>query len=355
MLVKCPKCQFEQPKDPFCAKCGIEMVTYKPPAETIVSKIFKNATAVFFIVVVSLFAGTFFFLKSNRGTTETITREAKKFGLSQRQYISGQGTQVEVTGGLSGNSDDPAATANGTQSAASTDAGGSKAAGAAGSKDIKDQSQDEIRAHLESQLFRKPSPTEDPTSKTYELHVYYAEVSAKGLDLLFQESRVSGQMSNTDFAQGVINMPMSRVLTYRDDFSVYTEVTKQIEKNKPVEWFQGLKSAGAEGDVGLNYTIVLKDSQNGRLQLESKVSKRFQTGNQDAQTKSFQNTDYIGGGELADNGRGQTYFMAEILTKFPMTSQQEYLMAMSPFEIYKSQNFAGGKTFSVFFYTIENK
>lgn len=30
MLVKCPKCGFDQPKDTYCASCGIEMDSYKP-------------------------------------------------------------------------------------------------------------------------------------------------------------------------------------------------------------------------------------------------------------------------------------------------------------------------------------
>lgn len=30
--MKCPKCLFEQPKDQFCAKCGVNVETYKSPA-----------------------------------------------------------------------------------------------------------------------------------------------------------------------------------------------------------------------------------------------------------------------------------------------------------------------------------
>ncbi|MBL7544920.1 MAG: hypothetical protein JNL11_13970 [Bdellovibrionaceae bacterium] len=325
------------------------MASYKPPADTLFGKIFKNATALFFIVIVSLFAGTFFFFKSNQSQMEDPLQNSKRFGLSQRQYINDHVAEIEVTGGEKHSAVSEGLTDASSSTHTTTD-------GTPSAKAIKDQSADEIRENLENQLFRKESAAGAETNQTqsFELHVYFAEVSSKGLEMLYQESRVSGQMAHTDFAQGVVNMPMTKILSYRDDFSVYAELSKPLEKNKPLDWFQGLKSAGPEGDIGLNYTIVIKDSPNGREQLEVKISKRYQLNAAEGGTKSFQNIDYIGGGEL-EGHRGQTYFVAEILSKFPMTSQQEYLMALSPFEIYKSQNFLNGKTFSVFFYTIENK
>ncbi|MBL7558083.1 MAG: hypothetical protein JNM24_19795 [Bdellovibrionaceae bacterium] len=353
--MRCPKCHFEQPKDPFCAKCGIEMASYKPPADTFVGKILKNATAVFFIVVVALFAGTFYFFKTNRAHKDSVAQGYKKSGLlSQRQYVNDDSPEIEVTGGLKGESSGAGAQASevAPQSADTT------AAVADTSKDIKNQTPDEIREHLENQLFRKEAGGKDESAAIakYDVKIYFAEVSSKGIDMLYQEARVNGQMANSDFAQGVINMPMTRVLSYRDDFNVYTELSKSVEKNKSIDWFQGLKSAGADGDIGITHTVTIKDSPNGRLQLDVKISKRFQVGGQHSGAKTFQNTDYIGGGEFEiESGRTQTFYMAEILSKFPMASQQDYLMAISPFEIYKSQNFLGGKTFSVFFYTIENK
>lgn len=357
MLVRCPKCHFEQPKDPFCAKCGIEMASYKPPADTLTGKLLKNATAVFFIVIVAIFAGTFYFFKTGRNTLNTASGDHKKSSLSQRQYINDESPDIEVTGNLKEQADSHASQTPPTGTANPTTA--SLAPTEADNKDIKNQTPEEIRQHLESQLFRKDASTKDDvaaTAQKYEVKVYFAEVSSKGIDILFQEARANGQMNSTDFAQGVISMPMTRVLSYRDDFNAYTELVKSAEKNKPTEWFQGLKSSGVDGDVGVTHIVTLKDSPNGRLQLEVKVSKRYQVGGHESGAKSYQVVDYVGGGEIdADSGRTQTYYMAEILSKFPMTAQQEYLTAISPFEIYKSQNFLSGKTFSVFFYTIENK
>lgn len=342
MLVRCPKCHFEQPQDPFCAKCGIEISNFKPPADSFAGKILKNATALFFLVMISLFAGTFFFYKSSKSKQDTLDNESRKSSLSRRHYLSEPGETIEVTGNVNTDPDTTDATVKTDQKSALA-------------KDIKDQSAEEIRENLENQLFRKESTSKDlPTnvSNQYELRIYFAEVSAKGLDMLMQEARASGQSSNTDFAQGVVALPMTKILSYRDDFNVYSELSKHLEKNKASDWFQGLKSAGPDSDIGLSQTLQIKDSSNGRAQLEIKITKRYQANISEGSNKGFHTLDYIGSGEV---DKDQTYFMAEILSKYPMSSQQEYLIAISPFEIYKSQNFLGGKTFSVFFYTIENK
>lgn len=325
------------------------MSTFKPPADTFRGKVLKNATAFFFIVMIGLFAGTFFFYKSTKTKQDILNGEGRKSSLSQRQYISDDGQKIEVTGTINPEVSDASSVAPKSENISET--------APVAAKDIKDQSPDEIRAHLESQLFKKEGSSKEltaPGSSTsqFELRVYFAEVSVKGLEMLVQEARANGQMSNTDFAQGVVNMPMTKILSYREDFSVYTELTKHLEKNKGSDWFQGLKSAGPDSDIGVSQNVQIKDSPNGRAQLEVKVTKRYQGRPNEGSTKGFQSIDYVGSAEIE---KEQTYFMAEILSKYPMSSQQEYLTAMSPFEIYKSQNFLSGKSFSVFFYTIENK
>ncbi len=317
------------------------MASYKPPAETFLGKILKNATVLFFIVIVGLFAGTFFFLKANRNKADGNTYGAHKSGISQRQYIRDEAPDIQVT------TQEKGATPDTTSAAQTADASSTVP------KDIKDQSADEIRQDLENQLFKKdPAGTKTAgESNRYELKVYYAEVSAKGMDMLLQEARANGHSSNTDFAQGIINLPMAKLLSYRDEFSVYHEVSKAVEQNKTADWFQGLKSAGQDGDIGLSYSVQIKEGPNNHPQIEVKVSKKFQVMGSDG-TKTPQSMDFVGGGEV---DKDQTYFAAEILSKDPMSPQQEYLVSMSPFEIYKSQNFMSGKTFSVFFYTVENK
>ena len=42
MLTKCPKCGFSQPKDQYCAQCGIDMSAYRPPDKSLMQKLSEN-------------------------------------------------------------------------------------------------------------------------------------------------------------------------------------------------------------------------------------------------------------------------------------------------------------------------
>lgn len=42
MMVNCPKCGFSQPGDQYCARCGIDMVTYQPVKKPLVGRVIRS-------------------------------------------------------------------------------------------------------------------------------------------------------------------------------------------------------------------------------------------------------------------------------------------------------------------------
>ncbi len=52
MIIKCPKCGFQQPDDQFCANCGINLETYIPPEPSLLKKL--NAST---LIHIALFLG----------------------------------------------------------------------------------------------------------------------------------------------------------------------------------------------------------------------------------------------------------------------------------------------------------
>ena len=44
MITKCPKCSFSQPKDKFCANCGVDIELFEPQRSPLHKQIFKNTT-----------------------------------------------------------------------------------------------------------------------------------------------------------------------------------------------------------------------------------------------------------------------------------------------------------------------
>ncbi len=52
MLVRCPKCNFSQPQDQYCAQCGIDMLSFKPANLPVHKKLLKSGLFQFLFVLV---------------------------------------------------------------------------------------------------------------------------------------------------------------------------------------------------------------------------------------------------------------------------------------------------------------
>lgn len=44
MMINCPKCGFSQPEDQYCAKCGVDMLSYRPREKSISEKFLHNTS-----------------------------------------------------------------------------------------------------------------------------------------------------------------------------------------------------------------------------------------------------------------------------------------------------------------------
>lgn len=82
MLVNCPRCGLSQPKDTYCAKCGVDMEAYKPEPISPVKKVLKNP--LFHIVIISMIIGG----------VSLIVREKKKEELRTRAELLNAGPIV---------------------------------------------------------------------------------------------------------------------------------------------------------------------------------------------------------------------------------------------------------------------
>lgn len=85
MLIKCPKCGFDQPKDTYCANCGIEIDSFKPIIEPLWIRAFRSP--LFSLLTFLIFGyGAFLYLKSSNrldafkinSSTEYINSPLKK-------------------------------------------------------------------------------------------------------------------------------------------------------------------------------------------------------------------------------------------------------------------------------------
>lgn len=57
MLINCPKCNFSQPKETYCAKCGIEMDAYLPEKKPFFISFIKNPVVHIVLFLIAIFLG----------------------------------------------------------------------------------------------------------------------------------------------------------------------------------------------------------------------------------------------------------------------------------------------------------
>lgn len=57
MLVNCPRCGFSQPKDKYCAQCGVDMETYKPRRAPIFKRLLSNPASFLVVFILSVLLG----------------------------------------------------------------------------------------------------------------------------------------------------------------------------------------------------------------------------------------------------------------------------------------------------------
>ncbi len=53
-MIKCPKCDFEQPEDIYCAQCGVNMKNFVPPRKSIVALLLSNQNPILGILFVGI-------------------------------------------------------------------------------------------------------------------------------------------------------------------------------------------------------------------------------------------------------------------------------------------------------------
>lgn len=85
MMVNCPKCGFSQPKDQYCAKCGVDMVAYRPAEKPLVAKVIGNTFFQLLLLVALIGAGFDYVRYQNKA--ELATRIAELEDTESTQLV----------------------------------------------------------------------------------------------------------------------------------------------------------------------------------------------------------------------------------------------------------------------------
>lgn len=74
MLVHCPKCGFQQPDDQYCARCGVDMKSYRPSQLNQSKKLFQKTGVFQIIIFLAVLAGVSWWIGKNKSSQQWVQK-----------------------------------------------------------------------------------------------------------------------------------------------------------------------------------------------------------------------------------------------------------------------------------------
>lgn len=74
MLINCPRCGFSQPKDQYCASCGVNIETYVPRKTSVWNKVFSGTLSQVSLVIIIALGVSYSVLKNTDATSQPASR-----------------------------------------------------------------------------------------------------------------------------------------------------------------------------------------------------------------------------------------------------------------------------------------
>lgn len=314
MLINCPKCGFSQPKDKYCAQCGVDMESFKPKTSSGFSDFISNPKLhIAILLFVSFGLGLKFYQNKDRNS-----QEKAKLLKGSVQIVTSSQSSKEPSADF-----EKSDQVNPTEEVASED---NTAAAPT------------IAENVSSNLAfnRTGTKTTLNTIKKIQSTIGYYEVSAKELDFLIDESKNLGQYNDFgDYKAGVISNLNEKLTSHANQYKSLSKIEQNMELGRAFQWFVGTKGPEPDSDIGFHSSIETIETENQSLRANLEIIRQWkenlpQEGNPIVKT-AFPATFEIHG--------DSTFFISGLLPRKTNLDNEEELLGIEPFKIIKSPRF----------------
>jgi len=305
MMHECPKCGFVQPKDRYCANCGLDIDLYKPEPEPLTKKLLNNTSAQIFVVIAIVVA------------------IGASIYISQKEQLEKQLAQVLYSAGLEADDDNTLADVEPTNIAAET------------------MATERPVAAQRATPATAPPIAEKSSTVPRKLVITFAEVSKSVLQQLASEGQIISESSQTRSVLSPLQNPSQ--LSERDpEFNLLPGGDSEtIRVGAPINLdFTHISSTNE--DVGLNLQVM--PVQNTDTSLEIDIAGTLRLRNEAEQLIANQdiNANYV-------FSTKNTLLLIGLLPREDIKTEYEQAFLQSPLVIYESTSFINGLTDFVIF------
>lgn len=340
MLINCPRCGFQQPKDTYCAQCGVDMETYVPPTPPAWKRVVGSPIVQLsvLIIIAAAVGGTLY-----QQGQQTLERRVGPLTSSIQVSSSNNPTPSD------GENNSASETSNLAEEAAVETV-------TPPSEPAPDAADGTVTAYKIAPPAAVATEEKSKDSKSAarveapQVLVYYAEVSRETLNGLFAASRGTGQfMEFNDYSAGLIPS-ISKTLTGSQIKILHKEV-KTLEGAKNLQWFYGIKDPReANNEIGLTTFLGISDVESntlrGNVEIQRSWREPLPSGGFEVQKRSFPAEFEVD----AESG----FFISGVMPRRSYLDNDQDLSNIEIYKILASPQFRSGESNFVIFIDFEN-
>lgn len=311
-MIKCPRCGFSQPKDKYCAQCGVDIENYQAPTTPVFKKLMNSTFLQVSVVGALIIFIAIGLIQRNKGLSERVNTLGGSLPLIPKKNFFSNSPPTPSQ---------PSEEANGTSE-------GFTESSSSPSDEINNS---DVKLEMKADSVES-IPNTTPESPPSRIKFSYYELNLVQFEALIDDSRSTGQYNSfRDYIAGVLTQAHNRL---PKSAQLLTE-TKTLTKG-PLTWFLGLQSTNTENNVGLRHTVEIEagaEPNMYRVNFEIQKSCKELGENNGL---SIQKTTFPVQFEM---NASMGAFVAGILNAKSPMENEEYLASIPPFGILKSTLF----------------
>lgn len=322
MMIHCPRCGFSQPKDSYCAQCGLDIENYKAPEVPFLKKIFSNPVFQLSIVLLVALASGLYVYKHNRQEIHervSFFRQGIQYNRSLNTSRPPQNDSSATEGQSSDDSELPGELVTNDEPSGATGSAVPLGSAASTFKVTPLTTADTVTAKL----------------SRIKIRIQYVEVNEGVLAQIYSESRASGQFNSLgDHVAGIWPQGKKKIATLRG-WQLRSKEEKPFDEGSTLQFFAGLRGNDPENDLGFTTYMEVTgvDLQGLHGHLEVVRAWRDVAGTEPNST--IQRRFYPASIDLAADSY---FFIAGALPRGTGMDNDPYLTNIEPFKLLKNKN-----------------
>lgn len=336
-MIKCPRCNFEQPEDQYCARCGVDMTTFVVPKPPITSVFFKSVYFQISVILIVVLGFAFYFNHQRELARQAEIKRRVEYLRPNSRPPSNRETETASTAPADVPTDKSTPIPTTHTAVAHTESASTEKTNPAPTE--KSLTLERTGAVVTSPNTGTggPKPAAEEKDETIEVQVYYTETQVSFLPVIFEDSRNTGNINSMgEYNAGPLS-DIKKILNQgrsNRQISILQTVRKQFDKNQnSVQWFSGIKEPKTNQEIGLTTFITLATRENlirGEIELLRSL-RESRDPNQPPAKLSMQ--------ESFELSRSMGYFIMGALPHLELTEREMDLFQQSILKIYLQPSF----------------